>query len=30
MLLGFHPSGYYSKAYVMNQHLAAHGYMCWP
>jgi dipeptidyl aminopeptidase/acylaminoacyl peptidase len=26
MLLGFHPSGYYSKAYVMNQHLAAQGY----
>lgn len=26
MLLGFHPSGYYSKAYVMNQHLAARGY----
>jgi len=26
MLLGFHPSGYYSKAYVMNQHLAALGY----
>ncbi|HEX9933285.1 MAG TPA: alpha/beta fold hydrolase [Allosphingosinicella sp.] len=26
MLLGFHPSGYYSKGYVMNQHLAALGY----
>jgi dipeptidyl aminopeptidase/acylaminoacyl peptidase len=26
MLLGFHPSGYYSKAYIMNQHLAAQGY----
>ena len=26
MLLGFHPSGYYSKAYAMNQHLAALGY----
>lgn len=26
MLLGFHPSGYYSKTYVMNQHLAALGY----
>jgi len=26
MLLGFHPSGYYSKAYVLNQHLAARGY----
>jgi dipeptidyl aminopeptidase/acylaminoacyl peptidase len=26
MLLGFHPSGYYSKAYVMNQRLAALGY----
>lgn len=26
MLLGFHPSGYYSHAYIMNQHLAAHGY----
>lgn len=26
MLLGFHPSGYYSKAYIMNQHLAAKGY----
>jgi dipeptidyl aminopeptidase/acylaminoacyl peptidase len=26
MLLGFHPSGYYSNAYVMNQHLAAKGY----
>lgn len=26
MLLGFHPSGYYSNAYVMNQHLAAQGY----
>jgi dipeptidyl aminopeptidase/acylaminoacyl peptidase len=26
MLLGFHPSGYYSNAYVMNQHLAARGY----
>lgn len=26
MLLGFHPSGYYSNAYIMNQHLAAKGY----
>lgn len=26
MLLGFHGSGYYSNAYVMNQHLAAEGY----
>jgi dipeptidyl aminopeptidase/acylaminoacyl peptidase len=26
MLLGFHPSGYYSNAYVFNQHLAAKGY----
>jgi dipeptidyl aminopeptidase/acylaminoacyl peptidase len=26
MLPGFHPSGYYSKTYVMNQHLAALGY----
>jgi len=26
MLLGFHPSGYYSNGYVMNQHLAAQGY----
>lgn len=26
MLLGFHPSGYYSNAYAMNQHLAAEGY----
>jgi dipeptidyl aminopeptidase/acylaminoacyl peptidase len=26
MLLGFHPSGYYSRAYVLNQHLAARGY----
>lgn len=26
MLMGFHPSGYYSKAYVMNQRLAALGY----
>ena len=26
MLLGFHPSSYYSKAYAMNQHLAAKGY----
>ncbi len=26
MLLGFHPSHYYSNAYVMNQHLAARGY----
>jgi dipeptidyl aminopeptidase/acylaminoacyl peptidase len=26
MLLGFHPSQYYSNAYVMNQHLAARGY----
>lgn len=26
MLLGFHPSAYYSNAYVMNQRLAALGY----
>jgi dipeptidyl aminopeptidase/acylaminoacyl peptidase len=26
MVLGFHPSGYYSRAYIMNQHLAARGY----
>jgi dipeptidyl aminopeptidase/acylaminoacyl peptidase len=26
MLLGFHPSPYYSHAYVLNQHLAARGY----
>jgi dipeptidyl aminopeptidase/acylaminoacyl peptidase len=26
MLLGFHPSGYYSNAYVFNQHLAERGY----
>ena len=26
MLLGFHPSNYYSNAYVFNQHLAARGY----
>ncbi|MGZ8284006.1 MAG: S9 family peptidase [Allosphingosinicella sp.] len=26
MLLGFHPSGYYSNAYIFNQHLAARGY----
>jgi dipeptidyl aminopeptidase/acylaminoacyl peptidase len=26
MLLGFHTSGYYSNAYVMNQHLASRGY----
>jgi dipeptidyl aminopeptidase/acylaminoacyl peptidase len=26
MLLGFHPSSYYSHAYVVNQHLAAQGY----
>jgi dipeptidyl aminopeptidase/acylaminoacyl peptidase len=26
MLLGFHTSGYYSKTYVMNQHMAALGY----
>ncbi|MGA9582368.1 MAG: prolyl oligopeptidase family serine peptidase [Allosphingosinicella sp.] len=26
MLLGFHPSGYYSNAYVFNQHLASRGY----
>jgi dipeptidyl aminopeptidase/acylaminoacyl peptidase len=26
MLLGFHPSTYYSKAYILNQHLAASGY----
>jgi dipeptidyl aminopeptidase/acylaminoacyl peptidase len=26
MLLGFHPSGYYSNSYILNQHLAAEGY----
>ena len=26
MLLGFHPSAYYSRAYILNQHLAARGY----
>ncbi|HYD37851.1 MAG TPA: alpha/beta fold hydrolase [Allosphingosinicella sp.] len=26
MLLGFHPSPYYSNAYVLNQHLAARGF----
>jgi dipeptidyl aminopeptidase/acylaminoacyl peptidase len=26
MLPAFHPSGYYSNAYVMNQHLAARGF----
>ncbi|MEA3064651.1 MAG: hypothetical protein QOJ27_1097 [Sphingomonadales bacterium] len=26
MLLGFHPSQYYSNAYVFNQHMAAQGY----
>ncbi|RJF90620.1 S9 family peptidase [Sphingomonas cavernae] len=26
MLLGFHPSGYYSKTYAMNQYLASQGY----
>ena len=26
MLLGFHPSGYYSNAYILNQHFAAEGY----
>ena len=26
MLLGFHPSLYYSNAYAMNQHLSARGY----
>ncbi|WP_324749433.1 prolyl oligopeptidase family serine peptidase [Sphingomonas sp. LY54] len=26
MLLGFHPSSYYSKTYAMNQHLASLGY----
>jgi dipeptidyl aminopeptidase/acylaminoacyl peptidase len=26
MLLGFHTSSYYARAYVMNQHLAARGY----
>jgi len=26
MLLGFHPSAYYSHAYVLNQHLAARGF----
>lgn len=26
MLLGFHPSRYYSNAYILNQHLAAKGY----
>lgn len=26
MLLGYHPSGYYSNTYAMNQYLAAQGY----
>jgi dipeptidyl aminopeptidase/acylaminoacyl peptidase len=26
MLPGFHPSGYYSNAYILNQHFAARGY----
>jgi len=26
MLLGFHPSSYYSNAYILNQHFAAEGY----
>ena len=26
MLTGYHPSGYYSNAYAMNQHLAAQGF----
>ncbi len=26
MLTGFHPSGYYSKAYILNQYLASQGY----
>lgn len=26
MLLGFHPSRYYSNAYILNQHLAAQGH----
>lgn len=26
MLTGFHPSSYYSKAYILNQHFAAQGY----
>jgi dipeptidyl aminopeptidase/acylaminoacyl peptidase len=26
MLTGYHPSGYYSNAYAMNQHLAAKGF----
>jgi dipeptidyl aminopeptidase/acylaminoacyl peptidase len=26
MLLGFHPMGYYSNAYILNQHFAAEGY----
>ena len=26
MLLGFHPSPYYSNAYILNQHFAAEGY----
>ena len=26
MLLGFHPSGYYSNAYILNQHFVAEGY----
>jgi dipeptidyl aminopeptidase/acylaminoacyl peptidase len=26
MMPGFHPSGYYSNAYIFNQHLAARGY----
>ena len=27
MLLGFHPSGYYSNAYVLNQHFVSEGYV---
>lgn len=27
MLLGFHPMGYYSNAYAMNQYLASQGYI---
>ena len=26
MLTGFHPSGYYSKAYILNQYFASQGY----
>lgn len=26
MLLGFHPMGYYSNAYILNQHFAAQGF----